>query len=120
MAYESEWLDQLFASGELVWGRIDPPRASDEYRGQVLTRSSPIAVARRSDLEWLLPSERESAVGGARWDAQQAYEALQTHGALFFHDLLAATGLMPSQLEDALRELAALGLVTSDGFAAVR
>ena len=27
---------------------------------------------------------------------------------------------MPSQLEDALRELAALGLVTSDGFAAVR
>jgi ATP-dependent Lhr-like helicase len=33
---------------------------------------------------------------------------------------LAATSLLPSQLEDALRELAARGLVTSDGFSAVR
>src|SRR5206468_9607977 len=30
------------------------------------------------------------------------------------------TGLLPSQLEEALRELAALGLVSSDTFAAVR
>ena len=56
----------------------------------------------------------------ARWDAQTTYDALTAHGALFFDDLLAATRLLPSQLEDALRELAALGLVTSDGFAAVR
>jgi ATP-dependent Lhr-like helicase len=48
------------------------------------------------------------------------YEALTAHGALFFDDLLAASKLLPAQLEDALRELAALGLVTSDGFAAVR
>jgi ATP-dependent Lhr-like helicase len=48
------------------------------------------------------------------------YEALAAHGALFFDDLRAASKLLPAQVEEALRELAALGLVTSDGFAAVR
>ena len=120
MEYDSQWLDQLFASGEIVWGRLQPPRLTDDSRGQVLTRVSPISLLRRADLGWLLPPEREVPIGFARWDAQAAYEALSNHGALFFDDLLAVTKLLPSQLEDALRELAALGLVTSDGFAAVR
>jgi ATP-dependent Lhr-like helicase len=67
-----------------------------------------------------LRPDREVSPAVARWDAQTAYEALAQHGALFFDDLLAVTKLLPSQLEDALRELAALGLVTSDGFAAIR
>ena len=74
---------------------------------------------RRADLAWLLPTERDVSPGHARWDAQ-AVRCANAHGALFFDDLLAATRLLPAQLEDALRELAALGLVTSDGFAAVR
>jgi ATP-dependent Lhr-like helicase len=67
-----------------------------------------------------LRPDREVSPAVARWDAQTAYEALAQHGALFFDDLLAVTKLLPSQLEDSLRELAALGLVTSDGFAAIR
>jgi ATP-dependent Lhr-like helicase len=86
----------------------------------VLTRVSPISLVKRADLAWVLPPEREVPIGFARWDAQEAYEALKNHGALFFNDLLTVTKLLPSQLEDAIRELAALGLVTSDGFAAVR
>jgi ATP-dependent Lhr-like helicase len=39
---------------------------------------------------------------------------------LFFQQLATATALLPTQLEDALRELAALGLVTCDAYAAVR
>ncbi len=120
MEYDSQWLDQLFASGEAVWGRLQPPRTTDESRGQMLTRISPISLLRRADLGWLLPLERDVSAGGARWDAQAAYDALVAHGALFFDDLLAVTKLLPSQLEDALRELAAMGLITSDGFAAVR
>ncbi len=119
-SYESEWLDKLFATGELVWGRLQPPRVTDDSRAKVLTRVSPISLVRRADLRWLVPAERNVSVGAARWDAQAAYEALVNHGALFFDDLLAVTKLLPSQLEDALRELAALGLVTSDGFAALR
>jgi ATP-dependent Lhr-like helicase len=118
--YEAEQLDELFAAGEIVWGRLQPPRLTEDSRGRVLTRIVPISVVRRADLAWLLPPTREIAPGFARWDAQAIYEGLTTHGALFFDDLLAATPLLPAQVEEALRELAALGLVTADGFAAVR
>jgi ATP-dependent Lhr-like helicase len=118
--HDPERLDELFTGGEVVWGRLEPPRLTDDNRGRVLTRIAPISLARRADLAWLLPPERNISPGYARWDAQAVYEALGTHGALFFDDLLAATKLLPAQVEDALRELAALGLVTSDGFTAVR
>jgi ATP-dependent helicase Lhr and Lhr-like helicase len=118
--YDPTWLDELFTAGEVMWGRLKPPQMTDDGRGQVLSRSAPISVMLRIDLAALLPAEREIAPGYARWDAQAAHEALTKHGALFFDDLLAATGLLPSQLEAALRELAALGLATSDGFAAIR
>jgi ATP-dependent Lhr-like helicase len=118
--YDPKRLDDLFTGGEVIWGRLQPPRLTDDNRGRVLTRIAPISLARRADLAWLLPIEREVSPGYARWDAQAVYEALATHGALFFDDLLAATKLLAAQVEDALRELAALGLVTSDGFTAVR
>ncbi|MCI0332817.1 MAG: DEAD/DEAH box helicase [Planctomycetes bacterium] len=119
-AYEPQWLDGLFTSGEIVWGRHQPPQPTEDKRGQILTRASAISLSQRTDLAWLLPPDRTPSVATVRWDAQSAYEGLTTHGALFFEDLLAVTSLLPSQLEDALRELAALGLVTSDGFAAIR
>jgi ATP-dependent Lhr-like helicase len=118
--YTPEQLDELVARGEVMWGRLQPPRLTEDSRGRVLTRIAPISLVRRTDLNWLLPPVREISLGYARWDAQTTYDALTAHGALFFDDLLAATRLLPAQLEDALRELAALGLVTSDGFAAVR
>jgi ATP-dependent Lhr-like helicase len=119
-AYEPQWLDQLFAAGEVVWGRLQPPEPTDEKRGQILTRASAISLAARSDLGWLLPTDRKASPESARWDAQTVYEALKSHGALFFEDMLSVTSLLPSQLEDALRELAAMGLASSDGFAAIR
>ena len=103
-----------------MWGRLDPPQMSDDSRGKLLTRVTPISLVLRGDLSWLLPAKREISIGIARWDAQAVYEALKSHGALFFNDLLSLTNLMPSQLDDALRELAALGMVTADGFAAIR
>jgi ATP-dependent Lhr-like helicase len=119
-AYESAWLDGLFTSGEFVWGRLRPPLPNDDKRGQMLTRASGISFAARADLAWLLPPDRSIPSAAARWDAQSVCAALSTHGALFFNDLLSATSLLPSQLEVALRELAALGLVTSDAFATIR
>jgi ATP-dependent Lhr-like helicase len=47
-------------------------------------------------------------------------DALHAHGALFVQDLAAITQLLPGYLEEALRELAGSGLVTSDAFAAIR
>ena len=40
---------------------------------------------------------------------------LETRGASFFADLVRATGRLASEVEDALWELVAAGLVTADG-----
>ncbi len=121
--YDSRWLDHLSMSGELVWGRLRPPR-KDEEQGKssaVITRAVPIALVGREHLGWLLPSDRATTMEGfARTGAQQVLEALAGRGALFLHELQALTGLLPTQLDEALHELAALGLVTADAFAAVR
>src|SRR6185295_13063622 len=51
---------------------------------------------------------------------QAVYDALFQGGALFFTELVQRSGLLPSQVEDALSQLAALGSVTSDSFNGVR
>jgi ATP-dependent helicase Lhr and Lhr-like helicase len=45
---------------------------------------------------------------------------LAAHGASFYDEIAAGTGLLPSQAEEALAELVALGLVNSDSFAGLR
>jgi len=120
--YQSEWLDHLSFSGELIWGRLRPPAQKsdeDESTGAGLTRVVPITLAFREDLSWLLPPDRKSLLH-ARPEAQTVYQTLQQNGALFVHDLAQVTGLVPTRLRAALSELAALGLVTADGFAALR
>lgn len=131
--YQSEGLDQLSFSGELVWGRLRAPAKADEDEPasrSTLTRVVPITLAFREDLKWLLPPQNENppqspfVKGGgfahARIEAQSIYKVLQEHGALFLHDLVHLTGFVPTRLEAALSELAALGLVTADGFGALR
>ena len=119
---DSQWLDHLFLSGELVWGRLRPPKRdeNDAPGMAAMTRSMPISLALREDLPWLLPEERPDVSAHAGSAAQEILNALRSRGALFFQDLKSLTGLLPTQLEEALRELAALGLVSSDTFAAVR
>jgi ATP-dependent Lhr-like helicase len=85
-----------------------------------LSRGMPITLALREDLGWLLPAERQDLASAASGKAQDVLGILRARGALFFQDLRSTTGLLPAELEDALRELAALGLVSSDTFAAVR
>ncbi len=47
-------------------------------------------------------------------------EALRRHGALFRHDLVTATGRTAYEIDQALWDAVARGLVTADGFRAVR
>jgi ATP-dependent Lhr-like helicase len=48
------------------------------------------------------------------------FDALRSGGALFFTEIVRRAGLLPSQVEEALSQLAALGFVTSDSFDGVR
>jgi ATP-dependent Lhr-like helicase len=124
--YQSEWLDQLSYSGELVWGRLRAPHVvqEEEPSRAALTRVVPISLAFREDLPWLLPIKpevkKEQGPLSLRPEARTVYAALQQQGALFMHDLAPMTGFVPTRLQAALSELAAQGLVTADGFAALR
>jgi ATP-dependent Lhr-like helicase len=120
--YDPAWLDNLFLSGEVVWGRLNRPRRGEDAGPSMaaLSRVVPVSLMLREELPLLLEKVEPPAPGQIRSGAQRVLEALAARGALFFGELAAATQLLPGHLEEALRELAALGLVTSDAFAAVR
>lgn len=120
--YDPGWLDQLFATGDVVWGRPKPPRMDDarEKSGLLLHRSVSMSLMAREDLAWLLPAERVVPLPALRSHAREIFEQLLSAGALFFKQIVQVTGLLPTYVEEGLRELSAWGLVTSDSFAAVR
>ena len=120
--YQTESLDQHFWTGELTWGRLNSPEGNAEQTssGSGLHKMVPLSILFREDLTWLLITCTERYQGKLRSGAQQVLEALTQQGALFLPELAAATQLLPAHLDDALKELAALGLITSDSFAAVR
>src|SRR5256886_1904239 len=117
--YNPEWLDKLCFSGRVGWGRLSAPQ-NPNARGSAPLRTSPIALYQRENLQdWLHLADTNSAAE-ISCNAQTVFETLPTSGALFFTELIRRTGLLPSQLEEALSQLAALGFVTSDSFDGLR
>ncbi len=110
-------LDALCAAGKLSWARINPGSGS---KGRGPIRNTPIAFAPRESLALWRALAPASAAGEASGDAARVLEKLRSHGAVFFSDLAQATGLLRAQLEDALGELVALGLINADSFAGLR
>ena len=117
--YDPEWLDRLCFSGRVGWGRLSAPQNSSA-RASAPLRTSPIALYLRENLaDWLALTLPKSATEFSV-NSQAVFEALQSGGALFFSELINRSGLLPSQVEEALSQLAALGLVTSDSFDGLR
>jgi ATP-dependent helicase Lhr and Lhr-like helicase len=117
--YNPEWLDRLCFSGRVGWGRFSSPQ-NPKARTFAPLRTSPIALYQRENLQdWLILAQANSAVELSA-DRQIVFDALRKGGALFFTELVRWTGLLPSQVEEALSQLAALGFVTSDSFDGLR
>jgi ATP-dependent Lhr-like helicase len=122
--YEPAWLDGLCHAGEVAWLRLTP-RACDSLAvpsAAAPSRATPTAVVLRVDLRWLLAAARDSEdamplVNGA---TGEVLEALRQRGASFATDLSAATRRLPADVERALWDGVARGLVMCDGFAAIR
>ena len=83
-------------------------------------RTTPITLlVRRHAAFWHALSANEEALQPSS-RAQAVAAFIREHGASFFDEVVAGTGLLRPQAEEALAELVALGLVASDSFAGLR
>jgi ATP-dependent Lhr-like helicase len=116
--YAPELLDMLCLSGRIGWGRLAARGGTNGTAAGPL-RTSPVALFLRPNARhWLELAVRERPPLSGY--AAQLLESLEQHGASFFHELVTASGLLPTQAEQALAELVASGLVTADSFAGMR
>lgn len=112
--YKPEYLDELCLGGEVMWARL---RRADSARVRA-TKLTPISFLLRESADWLLDEEGSPEM--LSHAARDVAAHLSTHGASFFNDLPRATHHLPSEIEDALWELVAAGMVTADGFENLR
>ncbi|MGH8712567.1 MAG: Lhr family helicase, partial [Casimicrobiaceae bacterium] len=116
------WLDDLCLSGRVIWTRLSHNAASGTASGRGPIRTTPVTLLpRRSAAPWTraaAPPVVKTEELSSR--AQAVVEALRSHGASFYDEIVQATGLLRTQVEDALAELVAAGLVASDSFAGLR
>ncbi len=121
--YEPAWLDSLCLSGRIVWARLSPQKGVSAGSGPV--RSTPIALLNRKnlaawDMAFPQPKANDAVESKLSSQASQVYDHLMGNGASFFADFVENTGLLKTQVEEALAELVASGLITADSFTGLR
>ena len=115
--YAPALLDALCFSGRTAWVRR---RAAAGVGRAGPLRTTPIAFVARADLEpWLALGDAPTEAGLTA-AARAAYAVLAARGAGVVDDIARASGQLRTQVEAGLGELAARGLVTSDGFHGLR
>ncbi len=137
--YDPKWLDQLCLTGAVGWGRLSPhpatldsnvnrgtetqPGAPTRQRRVIPTSVAPITFFVREDADWMTPrhpgAEQAANSGldnGLSHGAQKVLDFLRQRGASFFADIVRGTEKLKAEIETALWELVAAGLVTADGF----
>ena len=129
--YDARWLDALCMAGMVGWGRISPHPAfrSPETGGPrriVPTRMAPITFFLREEAHWMDRCLAERQIPEAHLaaclsdTANRVRACLTERGALFAADLARLLSALPEEIFRALWELVAAGLVTADGFDALR
>ncbi|HFD12658.1 MAG TPA: DEAD/DEAH box helicase [Crenotrichaceae bacterium] len=105
------WLDSLTSSGQYQWLRLDNSTGS-----HTLTSHTPITFVPRHALQhWQSCVSSNHRVQPSA-SAQQLISIIQDKGALFYDQLQTSSGFLQSQLDNALGELVALGLISCDQF----
>ena len=118
--YSFGWIDDLCRSGRAVWTRIADAATATRERAGGPVRATPIVLLpRRAVGAWISRAHRADIVQASS-RARAVLDHLQTEGASFFDEIAQATRLLETELEEALGELVARGLVNSDGFAGLR
>ena len=129
--YDPRWLDALCLSGVVGWGRLSPHPAfftSDTGgpRRVVPTSMAPVTFFLREEALWLDLCLESGRVPDKNLPcclselALRVRAALAHRGAAFAADLQRAFASLPAELDRALWELVAAGLVAADGFDSLR
>lgn len=122
--YCPDYLDKLCLSGIVGWGRLSPHPASEstETKKRIAPNSIvPITFFIREDSDWIpTPPSLENLQSSLSSLANEIYEYLKQYGASFFADIVKSVGQLKTQVEDALWELVAAGLITADGYDSLR
>ena len=107
-AYSPTWMDQLCASGEVVWVGA----------GALGRNSGRVALYFRDDVEAIgAPPNKSERPSAAEHDLLRERLA---HGPCFFTDFLAELPIAPEQIQEALWDLVWAGEVTNDAWAPLR
>jgi ATP-dependent helicase Lhr and Lhr-like helicase len=132
--YDPKWLDQLCLTGAVGWGRLSPhpatldsnvnhgteaQPAATRQRRVIPTSVAPITFFIREDADWMTPRHPGAELSennGLSDGAQKVLDFLRQRGASFFADIVRGTEKLKAEIETALWELVAAGLVTADGF----
>lgn len=113
--YSADALDQLCSRGRILW--LHPRHSHNLTTGPV--SNTPISLLQRQTSTYWLQShvtDPEQLSSPSR----KVYEQLQISGAAFFFDLVSASRMLRTQVENALGELVSAGLVTADNFIGLR
>lgn len=119
--YAPHMLDKLCAVGRVSWWRpAESSEAASRKSGPI--RGTPVLLCEREAMAHWLPSAEvapadESVLSGR---ARVVLDLLRAQGASFFADLQRDARLLGEHVEQALAELVAHGLVTSDSFIGLR
>lgn len=119
--YQPAVLDGLCLTGEIAWGRWTHRITQAEVPAHRpgLTRTAPLGLAMRADVPWLLdglPADEEALSVPGR----NVLAFLRGRGASFFSEITSGTRHLPAEVEEALWQLVAAGLVTADAFEGLR
>lgn len=126
--YDKEMLDHLCLSGAVGWGRfsIHPAtRLDDQEAGKtsgkkrriIPTSVAPITFFLRENTDWLPSIKREEKdLVGLSHVAKHVLQYLSKRGASFFAEIVRGVDKLKAEVEMALWELVAAGLITADGF----
>jgi ATP-dependent helicase Lhr and Lhr-like helicase len=131
--YDPRWLDTLCMEGVVGWGRISPHPAFATHGSDfaapkrvVPTSMAPVTFFLREDALWMDRCLAQRAIPEPALQACLSELAWRTrghltqYGAVFAGDLVRGLGLPAEQVNRALWELVAAGLVTADGFDSLR
>jgi ATP-dependent Lhr-like helicase len=121
-SYSPAWLDGECLAGRVAWARLTPLNGKSKHNGRraMPLKSTPISlVPRRHTPIWAsLPLPVTPIAPSA--NASKVADFIRENGASFFQELIEGTHLLRAQVEEALAELVALGLVSSDSFRGLR